>query len=109
MDLSALCSCCSNLQPGITALPDSCREVCWPGCVTQLCLAAPTQYKKTKLAQDYAAVASDAAVLKRPLKDVLTAADVKSVFDYPRDVREWCVLAISRSLLRVEAGLPHMS
>ena len=59
-------------------------------CAAAATVAAPTQYKKAKLAQDYAAVASDADVLRRPLKDQLTPQDVKNVFDYPRDVREWC-------------------
>ena len=54
---------------------------------TATAVAAPpptSSYKKAKIHQDYAAVDSDSAVLKRPLKDVLTAEEVKDVFGYPR-------------------------
>ena len=54
-------------------------------------VAAPTPFKKAKLNQDYAAVASDVDVLKRPLKDELTPAEVTSVFGYSRDLRDWYV------------------
>ena len=62
---------------------------------TATAVAAPpsaSPYKKAKLNQDYAAVESDSAVLKRPLKDNLTAEEVKNVFGYSRDLREWCLL-----------------
>lgn len=66
---------------------------------TATAVAAPpptSSYKKAKIHQDYAAVDSDSAVLKRPLKDVLTAEEVKDVFGYPRDLRDWCALTDAR-------------
>ena len=45
------------------------------------------------LRADYAAAASDSGVLQRPLKEELTAEDVKNVFDYPRNLHEKCALS----------------
>ena len=45
-------------------------------------------YAEAKLQQDYAATASDAGVLQRPLKEELKPAEVKKVFGYPRNLRD---------------------
>ena len=47
-----------------------------------------TSFNEAKLQQDYAATASDAGVLQRPLKEELRPADVRRVFGFPRDLRE---------------------
>ena len=72
-----------------------------------IAVAAPppqSSYKKAKIHQDYAAVDSDSAVLKRPLKDVLAAEDVKNVFGYPRDLRDWYASCLSSIDLCFAAG-----
>jgi hypothetical protein len=51
------------------------------------------------LRADYAATASDSSVLQRPLKEELSPEDVRNVFDYPRNLHEKCVAAISCSCL----------
>ena len=47
-----------------------------------------SSFNETKLHQDYAATASDAGVLKRPLKEELKPHEVKNVFGFPRSLRE---------------------
>ncbi|KAK9813845.1 hypothetical protein WJX73_001529 [Symbiochloris irregularis] len=47
-----------------------------------------TDFHQTKLQQDYAATASDAHVLQRPIKEQLQAHEVKNVFGFPRDLRD---------------------
>lgn len=53
--------------------------------------AAPaSEFNLTKLHQDYAATASDAGVLQRPLKEELRPGDVRKVFGFPRNLRDRC-------------------